>query len=158
MKHYTLGASLVLVAALAPATSVFPAEPVFAVDVFTIDNLSYKMERQRLANLIAAPINLQRIDLIYKFETEISANLPADEDAAYKVATERFSKKTNTEIQQIYADGMKSIQLARSIGVTKVPAVVFNRKWIIYGLDPLRAYQVFEEKNETNQLNSVGGK
>lgn len=139
---------LLLAASAAPAA----ADAIFAVDVFTIDNLTYDLERARLSKLVSAPIVVQRIDLISQFETEMSANLPPNEDEALKVATERLAKHSNAEIQSLYSQGLNSIQLAREIGVKKVPAVVFNRKWIVYGLDPLRAYQIFEERNETGTL------
>lgn len=139
---------LLLAASAAPAA----ADAIFAVDVFTIDNLTYDLERARLSKLVSAPIVVQRIDLISQFETEMSANLPPNEDEALKVATARLAKHSNAEIQSLYSQGLNSIQLAREIGVKKVPAVVFNRKWIVYGLDPLRAYQIFEERNETGTL------
>ncbi len=43
--------------------------------------------------------------------------------------------------------------MARSLNVEKVPAVVFNKKWIVYGLDPLQAYSVFEMMRSRGELN-----
>lgn len=123
------------------------AQPmVTSVDVFTVDGMQFGAESERLSRLANAPVYVRKIDGIFQFETQLSANLPQNEDLAYKEAMIRLSRTNLQTMEEIYSSAATAINLARSLGVTKVPAVVFNRKWIVYGLDPVRAYEVFEQK------------
>lgn len=123
------------------------------VDVFTVDGLRYDVESAQLAKKLIVPVHIRQIDEIYKLEMELSAGLPASEAEAAAIATKRFEKLSKMSVLEKYASTAESLTLARSLNVEKVPAVVFNKKWIVYGLDPLQAYSIFEKTRSRGELN-----
>ncbi|MDX7767952.1 DUF1525 domain-containing protein [Aeromonas caviae] len=123
------------------------------VDVFTVDGLRYDVEGAQLAKKLIVPVHIRQIDEIYKLEMELSAGLPASEAEAAAIATKRFAKLSKKSVLDKYATTAESLTMARSLNVEKVPAVVFNKKWIVYGLDPLQAYSVFEMMRSRGELN-----
>lgn len=129
------------------------AQPmVTSVDVFTVDGMQFGKESEHLSRLANAPVYVRKIDGIFQFETQLSVNLPQNEELAYREAMIRLSRTSMQTMEEIYSSSATAINLARSLGVTKVPAVVFNRKWVVYGLDPVRAYEVFEQKQANGEL------
>lgn len=128
--------------------------PVTQVDVFTVDGLRYDKESAQLAKKLIVPVHIRQIDEIYRLEMELSAGLPASESEATEIATQRFAKLNKKSVLDKYANTAESLTLARSLNVEKVPAVVFNKKWIVYGLDPLQAYSIFEKARNRGELNS----
>ncbi|WP_270819917.1 DUF1525 domain-containing protein [Aeromonas sp. Y311-2] len=122
------------------------------VDVFTVDGLLYEMESARLSKQLNVPVNVRQIDTIYKLEMNLSAGLPGNEADAAPIAADRISKLSKQMVLRTYSTAAESLTLARTIGVDKVPAVVFNEKWIVYGVDPLQAYTIFEGMNNRGEL------
>lgn len=147
IKSFTM-ATMMLV-----ASSNCLAEQLASIDVFTISGLEYGLESQRLQLQANAPVTVHRIDAIYQFQQELSANLPGDESQAMVEVQRRLGKVSKSEIERIYGSTVNDVALANKIGVDKVPAVVFNRKYIVYGVDPLRAFEIFEKKRLAAQLN-----
>ena len=123
------------------------------VDVFTVDGLRYDVESARLAKQLIVPVHVRQIDEIYKLEMELSAGLPASEAEAAAIATKRFAKLSKKSVLEKYATTAESLTLARSLNVEKIPAVAFNKKWLVYGLDPIQAYSVFEKIRSSGELN-----
>jgi len=144
--------SLTLATMMLVATSNCFAEQLASVDVFTVSGLEYGLESQRLQLQANAPVTVHRIDAIYQFQQQLSANLPGDESQALVEVQNRLAKVSKSEIERVYGATINDVALAKEIGVEKVPAVVFNRKYIVYGVDPLRAYEIFEQKRLAAQL------
>ena len=149
--------NLILAILLAQSmTFIFPVwsaeEQISSIELFTIDGFSFDMESKRLTNLINVPVTVRRVDYITQLEAELSANLPPDEGKALAIANQRLAKKNINSIVDQAGRTVDAMTIAREIGVTKIPAVVFNRKWIVYGENPLRAYQIYQEKLESNTL------
>lgn len=124
-----------------------------SIDVFTISGLEYDLECQRLQLQANTIVNVHRIDAIYLFQQKLGAGLPTNEAQAMTEMQRRFNKLSKDEIQKVYGKAIEDITLAREIGVEKVPAVVFNRKYIVYGANPMRAYELYEQKRIAAQLN-----
>jgi len=80
---------------------------------------------------IATTKNIRPItlDLPGILESEISANLPATPAEAQALITQRLTPNLTTQLTQAH----QSVIDAWSMGVTKVPAVVVDRKYVIYG-------------------------
>lgn len=149
--------NLILAILFAPLMTFIPhawsaEEQISSIELFTIDGFSFDMESKRLTNLINVPVTVRRVDYITQLETELSANLPPDEEKALAIANQRLAKKNINSIVDQAGRTVDAMTIAREIGVTKIPAVVFNRKWIVYGENPLRAYQIYQEKLESNTL------
>jgi Protein of unknown function (DUF1525). len=148
---------LILAILFAPSMALTPPvwsaeEQISSIELFTIDGFSFDMESKRLTNLINVPVTVRRVDYITQLEAELSANLPPDEEKALAIANQRLAKKNINSIVDQSNKTVDAMTIAREIGVTKIPAVVFNRKWIVYGENPLRAYQIYQEKLESNTL------
>lgn len=148
---------LILAILFAPSMALAPPvwsaeEQISSIELFTIDGFSFDMESKRLTNLINVPVTVRRVDYITQLEAELSANLPPDEEKALAIANQRLAKKNINSIVDQSNKTVDAMTIAREIGVTKIPAVVFNRKWIVYGENPLRAYQIYQEKLESNTL------
>lgn len=129
------------------------ADQIASIDVFTIEGLEYSLESQRLQLQANTPVTVHRVDTIYKFQQKLSAGLPNDESQAMIAVQERLGTISKEEIQRIYGKTIDDITLARQLGVEKVPAVVFNKKYIVYGVDPMRAYEIYDQKRMAAQLN-----
>jgi integrating conjugative element protein (TIGR03757 family) len=95
---------------------------------------------------IATTKNIRTItlDLPEIIEDEISANLPANPAEAQAVLAERLTPDLTAQITQSH----QNVTDAWSMGITKVPAVVVDRKYVVYGetnvqraLDRIEEYQ-----------------
>jgi integrating conjugative element protein (TIGR03757 family) len=80
---------------------------------------------------IATTKNIRTItlDLPDILESEISANLPANPAEAQVVSTQRLTPDLTAQITQAH----QNVTDAWSMGVTKVPAIIVDRKYLVYG-------------------------
>ena len=80
---------------------------------------------------IATTKNIRTItlDLPEIIEDEISANLPANPAEAQGIITERLTPDLKAQLTQAH----QNVTDAWSMGVTKAPAVVVDRKYVVYG-------------------------
>jgi len=80
---------------------------------------------------IPATKNIRTItlDLPEILEDEISANLPANSAEAQGIITERLTPDLKAQLTQAH----QNVTDAWSMGVTKAPAVVVDRKYVVYG-------------------------
>lgn len=69
------------------------------------------------------------LDLPDIFESKISANLPANQAEAQEIIAQRLTPGLTAQITQAH----QNVTDAWSLGVTKVPAVVVDRKYVVYG-------------------------
>jgi integrating conjugative element protein (TIGR03757 family) len=85
---------------------------------------------------IAAPTNVQVIllDLPAKLEASLSADLPADPGKAQVLFQQRINPQLAAQISQAHQD----VANAWSLGVTKIPAVVVDQRYVIYGEPDIR--------------------
>lgn len=62
-------------------------------------------------------------------ESRLSADLPPDPRQAQAIAQQRLTSELTTQITQAHQD----VVTAWSLGITKIPAVVVDQKYIVYG-------------------------
>ncbi|MCQ4249787.1 MULTISPECIES: TIGR03757 family integrating conjugative element protein [Pseudomonadota] len=116
----TLGLAVALPAALAvfsPAT--------FAADVVVVTDIHHPVKTmggERLIELDEAP----------QIEAELSANLPTDPDQATAVVKRRLSTG-GADLQRRIASAYQGVTDAWSLGITSIPAVVVDQRYVVYG-------------------------
>ncbi|MCD5976782.1 Integrating conjugative element protein, family [Pseudomonas savastanoi pv. glycinea] len=80
---------------------------------------------------LAATKNIRTInlDLPAMLEADLSSALPANPAEAQAIATQRITPDLAAQLTQAH----QNVTDAWSMGVTKVPAVVVDRKYVVYG-------------------------
>jgi len=77
----------------------------------------------------ATEIHLDAADAI---ETKLSSELPSDPARAVAVARERL-QKGGDDLQRGLAAAYEHVAQAWSLGITTLPAVVVDRRYVVYG-------------------------
>lgn len=133
----TLGLAVALPAALAvfsPAT--------FAADVLVVTDSRHPVKTmggERLIELDEAP----------RIEAELSANLPTDPDQATAMVKRRLSTG-GADLQRRIASAYQGVTDAWSLGITSIPAVVVDQRYVVYGeADVARAVARIEQHRRT---------
>ena len=133
----TLGLAVALPAALgifSPAT--------FAADVVVVTDGHHPVKTmggERLIELDEAP----------RIEAELSANLPTDPDQATALVKRRLTQG-GTDLQRRIATAYQGVTDAWSLGITAVPAVVVDQRYVVYGEpDVARAIARIEQHRRT---------
>jgi len=78
------------------------------------------------------PARLIELDAARRIQAELSANLPADPQQAASIVRQRL-KDGGTRLQQQMQTAYQGVADAWSMGVTTLPAVVVDRRYVIYG-------------------------
>ena len=106
-----------LLAAFSPAT--------FAADVVVVTDSRHPVKTtggERLIDLREAS----------RIEAELSAQLPTDPESAAALVKRRLNQG-GTDLQRRIASAHQGITDAWSLGVTSLPAVVVDRRYVVYG-------------------------
>ena len=74
------------------------------------------------------------LDLPATLEDELSANLPSDPEAAQATFNQRMTPELAARLTQAH----QNVADAWSMGVTKIPAVVIDRRYVVYGESNIR--------------------
>ena len=82
---------------------------------------------------VRAPADLRVIELdrAARIEAELAANLPADPNQASSIVQRRL--RGGGDLQHRIRDAYQDIANAWALGITKIPAVVVDRRYVIYG-------------------------
>ena len=133
----TLGLAVALPAVLAvfsPAT--------FAADVVVVTDSRHSVKTmggERLIELDEAP----------RIEAELSAELPTDPEQATAIVKRRLSSG-GADLQRRIASAYQGVTDAWSLGITSLPAVVVDRRYVVYGEpDVARAVARIEQHRRT---------
>ena len=133
----TLGLAVALPTSLAvfsPAT--------FAADVVVVTDSRHPVKTmgdERLIELGETP----------RIEAELSANLPADPERAAAIVRQRL-KQGGTDLQRRIGTAYQGVTDAWSLGVTTIPAVVVDQRFVVYGEpDVARAVARIEQHRRT---------
>jgi len=116
----TLGLAVALPAALAvfsPST--------FAADVVVVTDSHHPVKTmggERLIELDEAP----------RLEADLSAQLPADPEQAAAIVKRRLNNG-GADLQRRIASAYQGVADAWSLGVTSIPAVVVDQRYVVYG-------------------------
>ncbi|AAY49089.1 TIGR03757 family integrating conjugative element protein [Xanthomonas citri pv. citri] len=132
-----LGLAVVL-----PASLVAFSPATLATDVLVITDSRHPvrtMGGERLIELDEAP----------RIEAELSAALPADPDQATAIARRRLNQG-GADLQHRIASAYQGVTDAWSLGITSIPAVVVDRRYVVYGEpDVARAIARIEQHRRT---------
>ena len=133
----TLGLAVALPASLAvfsPAT--------FAADVVVITDSRHPVKTmggERLIELDEGP----------RIEAELSAQLPVDPEQATAIVKRRLNNG-GADLQRRIAAAYQGVADAWSLGVTSIPAVVVDQRYVVYGEpDVARAVARIEQRRRT---------
>ncbi|HHF0035150.1 TPA: TIGR03757 family integrating conjugative element protein [Pseudomonas aeruginosa] len=133
----TLGLAVALPASLAVFSPV-----TFAADVVVVTDGHHPVKTmggERLIELDEAP----------RIEAELSANLPTDPDQATALVRRRLTQG-GTDLQRRIATAYQGVTDAWSLGITAVPAVVVDQRYVVYGEpDVARAIARIEQHRRT---------
>ncbi len=116
----TLGLAVALPASLAvfsPAT--------FAADVVVITDSRHPVQTMGGERLI-------ELDEAARIEAALSAQLPSDPEQATALVKRRLSQG-GADLQRRMATAYQGITDAWSLGVTSIPAVVVDQRYVVYG-------------------------
>lgn len=132
----TLGLAVALPASLAVFSPV-----TFAADVVVVTDGHHPVKTmggERLIELDEAP----------RIEAEL-ANLPTDPDQATALVKRRLTQG-GTDLQRRIATAYQGVTDAWSLGITAVPAVVVDQRYVVYGEpDVARAIARIEQHRRT---------
>lgn len=89
------------------------------------------------------------LDEAVRLESELAANLPSDPERASAIVQQRL-KLGGTDLQRRIGTAYQGIADAWSLGVTKVPAIVVDRRYVVYGeTDVARAVARIDQYRRT---------
>ncbi|ACL73935.1 MAG: TIGR03757 family integrating conjugative element protein [Gammaproteobacteria bacterium] len=100
---------------------------------------------------VEAPVGIHvvKLDAPARIEAELAVNLPADPAQAAVIVRQRL-QDGGTPLQQRLADAYQGVTDAWSLGITRIPAVVVDRRYVVYGeTDVSRALARIEEYRRT---------
>lgn len=72
------------------------------------------------------------LDGVTQLESELATGLPSDADKAAGIVRQRLSQ-AGTDLQRRFAATWQRVTDAWSLGITKIPAVVVDRRFVVYG-------------------------
>ncbi|SUZ37297.1 TIGR03757 family integrating conjugative element protein [Xanthomonas arboricola pv. juglandis] len=125
-----------------PASLVAFSPATLATDVLVITDSRHPvrtMGGERLIELDEAP----------RIEAELSAALPPDPDQATAIARRRLNQ-SGADLQHRIASAYQGVTDAWSLGITSIPAVVVDRRYVVYGEpDVARAIARIEQHRRT---------
>jgi len=73
------------------------------------------------------------LDRAEKIEREMSAGLPNDIDRAEKIVKDRLNTPDGQRMIEELTESSKDLMLAWELGVKKIPAVVVDSQFVVYG-------------------------
>ena len=70
------------------------------------------------------------LDSPARIEADVSSGLPSDSARASEIARQRLGDR---KLQQQFHEAYQGVADAWALGVTKIPAVVVDRRYVVYG-------------------------
>lgn len=81
---------------------------------------------------VAPSVRLIELDAPASIKAELSSKLPSDPAQASLIAQQRL-KRGGAELQERLAKAYQGVIDAWSLGVTEIPAIVVDRRYVLYG-------------------------
>ncbi|KPW91528.1 MULTISPECIES: TIGR03757 family integrating conjugative element protein [Pseudomonas syringae group] len=105
-----------------------------------------------------AHVRLILLDESERLEAKLSEGLPANQQQAISIMQQRLKSSDAQRLQRELALAQQDLVDAWSIGVTKVPAVVVDRKFVVYGETNARAaeYRIAQWRTAAKHQNASG--
>jgi integrating conjugative element protein (TIGR03757 family) len=96
-----------------------------------------------------ADVRVVELDAPARIESDLGANLPPDPAQATPIIQQRL-KDGGADLQRRLANAYQGVTDAWSLGITKIPAVVVDQRYVVYGEpDVARALARIEEYRRT---------
>lgn len=131
----------------------FPAltlskEGIHKLDVFYDSNTS----RVEMVELAGVAIKYYQLDRAAILEEDINKLLPNSLAAASAFMGDYANSPEGKSIVREIVGGYQGVGLAYGLGIDKIPAVVINDQFVIYGTaDAVKAIKYFKEKGRRNE-------
>lgn len=137
-----MGRLMVGVAAAVLAPALATAASLERIDVFVVGAPAVAG-----ADIGEIPVMIHRVDQVRVVRQALNENLPDNPEAARRHARQRLTD----ERRQALVDGYEGLIRARRLGVEKVPAVVLDERYVVYGSTDLeRAIAAYREVADGN--------
>lgn len=120
-----------------------------SIDIFTVEGLSMPIEPLYEAAKVSPDIHV--MDELKKIEDALSEKLPSNEEEAAKMAAKLMQGQAFIDQADAARRGMDAVILAEQLNLEAIPAVVFDRTYIVYGEQPLKAYRIYQKFREAKQ-------
>jgi len=79
-----------------------------------------------------ASVRVIELDQATRIQAELAANLPADPERAAALVRQRL-RDGGEALQRRIAQAYQGVADAWGLGITKIPAVVVDRRYVVYG-------------------------
>ena len=113
------------------------------IDVFMARETALSSHEELAARCPECRINIHAIDGIEETTARLSYELPTNAKLAKREVLQRM-KRFDKDQHERLRESAEALLLAARLRVARVPAVVFDRRWAIYGVnDLLHAHNVF---------------
>lgn len=116
------------------------------IDIFTTEKGVSNLRLSRLKQLTDMEINIHYVDAIINFENSLGGEIrfnrrptKADIEHVKKSVTTKLNSAAFKEKKEKLQQGVISFQKAKRLNIEKIPAFVFEDKYIVYGGDAIRA-------------------
>ncbi|WP_042886871.1 TIGR03757 family integrating conjugative element protein [Cupriavidus necator] len=130
------------IAAVLPAMLLTFSTATFAADVLVVTDSRHPVRAMGGERVI-------ELDLPSRIEAELSAGLPADASLAADLVRQRM-REGKDELQRRIGRAYQGVADAWGLGIVKVPAVVVDRRYVVYGdPDVARAVACIEAHRRT---------
>ncbi|MCK9744209.1 TIGR03757 family integrating conjugative element protein [Pseudomonas syringae] len=105
-----------------------------------------------------ARVRVILLDEPERLEAKLSEGLPANQQQAVAIMQQRLKSNDAQRLQQDLALAQQDLVDAWSMGVTKVPAVVVDRKFVVYGETNAKAaeYRIAQWRTAAKHQNASG--
>ncbi|HAF2412776.1 TPA: TIGR03757 family integrating conjugative element protein [Salmonella enterica] len=111
---------------LISTTLAFIVWPAFAADIHVFTDLAHPVHS------VPPGVTVVELDAGERLENELSAGLPADPAQAARLVQRRLEREGST-LQHRLATAYQGVTKAWVLGVSKIPAVVVDHRYVIYG-------------------------
>ena len=116
------------------------------IDVFTTSTIEITGIELLQQQLVDTAIEVRSIDGIARIEAALGHGLSANAEVAERTALSRLTTFGSGE-RELLAQSSQALVLAWQYDVRRYPAVVFDGRWVLYGVTNLEeAFAIFQER------------
>lgn len=123
--HHAVRLRRLPLATLALLSFLGPASHAAATDVLVVTDAHHPVRAARDARII-------ELDLPARIEAELARALPPDPARATEIAQQRI-RQGGAALQRRISNAYQGVADARSLGIATIPAVIVDRRYVIYG-------------------------
>lgn len=120
------------------------------VDIFTTEKGAKGYSLNRFKQLVGVPVYIHHVDAIKNFEQQSSKGIKItsqssdiEKKRAIRKISDAMASPKFLKQREAIKDGVRAFEKAMRLGITKVPAIVFDDEYIVYGERPLKALRIY---------------